>query len=73
MELVGGGDGKVKLKADQLTSSSGEGVDKLVETNKFSQTTLTACSLTACSLVGFWAGLGWLVLVYCERKTLLTD
>jgi len=25
----------------------------------------------ACSLVGFWAGLGWLVLVYCERKTLL--
>jgi len=24
-----------------------------------------------CSLVGFWAGLGWLVLVYCERKTLL--
>ena len=41
MELVGGGDGKVKLKADQLTSSSGEGVDKLVETNKFSQTTLT--------------------------------
>jgi len=27
---------------------------------------------TACSLVGFWAGLGWLVLVCCERKTLLT-
>jgi len=26
---------------------------------------------TACSLVGFWAGLGWPVLVYCERKTLL--
>ena len=26
---------------------------------------------TAYSLVGFWAGLGWLVLVYCERKTLL--
>jgi len=26
---------------------------------------------SACSLVGFWAGLGWLVLVYCERKTLL--
>jgi len=25
----------------------------------------------ACSLVGFWAGLGWLVLVYCERKILL--
>jgi len=25
----------------------------------------------ACSLVGFWAGLGWLVLVCCERKTLL--
>jgi len=24
----------------------------------------------ACSLVGFWAGLGWLVLVLCERKTL---
>ena len=24
---------------------------------------------TACSLVGFWAGLGWLVLVCCERKT----
>ena len=28
-------------------------------------------SLLACSLVGFWVGLGWLVLVYCERKTLL--
>ena len=27
--------------------------------------------LRACSLVGFWAGLGWLVLVYYERKTLL--
>jgi len=26
---------------------------------------------TACSLVGFWAGLGWLVLICCERKTLL--
>ena len=26
---------------------------------------------TACSLVDFWAGLSWLVLVYCERKTLL--
>ena len=25
----------------------------------------------ACSLVGFWADLGWLVLVYCERKILL--
>ena len=24
-----------------------------------------------CSLVAFWAGLGWLVLVYCERKILL--
>jgi len=23
-------------------------------------------------LVGFWAGLGWLVLVCCERKILLT-
>ena len=42
MEIAGDGDGvdwgrlelgKVKLKADQLTSSSGEGVDKLVETN----------------------------------------
>jgi len=28
-------------------------------------------NFSACSLVGFWAGLGWLVLVYCERKTLL--
>jgi len=27
----------------------------------------------ACSLVGFWADLGWLVLVYCERKILLAD
>ena len=26
---------------------------------------------SACSLVGFWAGLDWLMLVYCERKTLL--
>ena len=26
----------------------------------------------ACSLVGAGAGLGWLVLVFCERKTLLT-
>ena len=26
---------------------------------------------SACSLVGFWADLGWLMLVYCERKTLL--
>jgi len=26
---------------------------------------------TACSLVGFWAGLGWLVLICCERKILL--
>ena len=25
----------------------------------------------ACSLVGAGAGLGWLVLVFCERKTLL--
>jgi len=25
----------------------------------------------ACSLVGVGAGLGWLVLVFCERKTLL--
>ena len=25
----------------------------------------------ACSLVGFWVGLGWLVLIYYERKTLL--
>ena len=25
----------------------------------------------ACSLVGFWTGLGWPVLIYCERKTLL--
>jgi len=30
-----------------------------------------AKSYTACSLVGFWAGLGWLMLIYCERKTLL--
>jgi len=29
------------------------------------------CLYSACSLVDFWAGLGWLVLVYCERKTLL--
>ena len=28
-------------------------------------------SLSACSLIGFWAGLNWLVLIYCERKTLL--
>jgi len=27
--------------------------------------------LWACSLVGAGAGLGWLVLVFCERKTLL--
>ena len=27
--------------------------------------------LSACSLVGFWASLSWLVLVHCERKTLL--
>ena len=26
---------------------------------------------SACSLVGFWAGLRWLVLVCCERKILL--
>jgi len=26
---------------------------------------------SACSLVGFWASLGWLVLVYCKRKILL--
>jgi len=26
---------------------------------------------SACSLVGFWPGLGWLVLVCYERKTLL--
>jgi len=24
--------------------------------------------LSVCSLVGFWAGLDWLVLVCCERK-----
>ena len=30
----------------------------------------TTLRLWACSLVGFWADLGWLVLVYCERKTL---
>ena len=28
---------------------------------------------SAYSLVGFWAGLGLLMLVYCERKTLLAD
>jgi len=28
-------------------------------------------TLTACSLVSLWAGLDWLVLVCCERKTLL--
>jgi len=28
-------------------------------------------SFSACSLVGFWIGLDWLVLIYCERKTLL--
>jgi len=28
---------------------------------------------SACSLIGFWAGLGWLVLIYCEKKTLLAD
>ena len=28
-------------------------------------------SQAAYSLVGLWAGLGWLVLVCCERKTLL--
>jgi len=27
--------------------------------------------LTPCSLVGDGAGLGWLVLVFCERETLL--
>ena len=27
--------------------------------------------LMPCSLVGAGAGLGWLVLVFCERKTLL--
>ena len=27
--------------------------------------------LLACSLVGAGAGLGWLVLIFCERKTLL--
>jgi len=26
---------------------------------------------SACSLVGVGAGLGWLVLVFCKRKTLL--
>ena len=25
----------------------------------------------ACLLVGFWTDLGWLVLIYCERKILL--
>ena len=30
-------------------------------------------SQAAYSLVGLWAGLGWLVLVCCERKTLLAD
>jgi hypothetical protein len=24
-------------------------------------------------MVGFWTDLSWLVLVYCERKTLLAD
>ena len=28
---------------------------------------------SAYSLVGFWAGLDWLVLVLCERKTLLVS
>ena len=27
--------------------------------------------LTPCSLVGAGAGLGWLVLIFCERETLL--
>ena len=27
--------------------------------------------LSACSLVGFWTCLDWLMLVYCERETLL--
>jgi len=33
----------------------------------------TISSSQACSLVGFLDGLGWLVLVCCERKILLTD
>ena len=28
-------------------------------------------TVSPCSLVGFWAGFGWLVLVCCERKILL--
>ena len=28
---------------------------------------------STCSRVGFWADLSWLMLVYCERKTLLTS
>ena len=31
----------------------------------------TTTSLSPCSLIGAGAGLGWLVLVFCERKTLL--
>ena len=34
---------------------------------------LAHSSTSACSLVGFWTGLGWLVLICCERKTLLAD
>lgn len=46
MERLGDGDGvdwgrlelgKVRLRADRLTSRSGEGVDKLVESNKCSE------------------------------------
>jgi hypothetical protein len=38
-----------------------------LETNTQSDT-----DQSACSLFGFWASLGWLVLVCCERETLLT-
>ena len=40
-------------------------------TNKTAHNSSWSCS--ACSLVSFWAGLDWLVLVCCERKILLTD
>jgi len=43
-----------------------------IKTRKSLHSEVGTCGLSVRSLVGFWAGLSWLVLIYCERKALLT-
>ena len=63
---------RVKYKKKEKRNKNKKSTKKEKERNKNpNKKTFLDTDLGPCSLVGAGAGLGWLVLFFCERKTLL--